>query len=719
MIALLFKYYESQTILLKSILNGCNIEGVLFTTEISRILTRSRIFISTKNVYIQNDKIRYTIENSFHFYSFLLIIFLAILTSTNLLAQVDSTEILNDKIFQYLEDVTEDQDDSQLYELFDELISNPIDINNATLEEVLVLPFIPPKNAKRILRHIKKVKGIKTFDELKQIKNIDPNILLLLKPFVNISPRKLKNKKVSNPASFKFRSRLINDIQDKKGFIDKKYLGDKLKSYQRIKASYNNFRFGGLIEKDAGEVSHTDFYSGYLQYHSNGILNNFIVGDYVFEFGQGLAVWSPYAFSKGSDATSSVSKRARSFISYSSSDENNFFRGGASTVNFGLVKLSAFYSQNNIDATLDDDLTISNFYIAGYHRTENEILKKDNIISKNYGASIKLDLSEIFDISFLHYKTNFDKTFNYKDNFSLSGNNFSFTSASYNFYLNNISASGEFSYNGMSVASVNNLHFNISKALTFATSVRSYPRNYFNIYSNGFGEKSSTQNELGFYTGIKWRTDYGIFNVYYDLFKQPYSSFSTNLPANGNDFLFNYKHSIVKDIVLNFKFKQETKEVNFELLEIETITDQTKENYRLDLSYKLSKNIFGRNRIELVDFKKKARLNEYGFLTFQDVKILFDNYNFIGRIVFFDTESYNSRIYEFENNHRGLLTNIPMFGNGFRWYFIFNIQPIKQLKISARYSETYKPNIKSFSSGLSEIKGNVDNRFSLQVDFGL
>ncbi|MCP5062264.1 MAG: hypothetical protein GY936_07370, partial [Ignavibacteriae bacterium] len=93
--------------------------------------------------------------------------------------------------------------------------------------------------------------------------------------------------------------------------------------------------------------------------------------------------------------------------------------------------------------------------------------------------------------------------------------------------------------------------------------------------------------------------------------------------------------------------------------------------------------------------------------------------NFIGRIVFFDTESYNSRIYEFENNHRGLLTNIPMFGNGFRWYLIFNIQPIKQLKISARYSETYKPNIKSFSSGLSEIKGNVDNRFSLQVDFGL
>ena len=326
------------------------------------------------------------------------------LSFSNSFAQVDSTEILNDKIFQYLEDATEDQDDSQLYELFDELISNPIDINNATLEEILVLPFIPIKSAKRILRHLKKIKGIKTFDKLKLIKNIDPNILLLLKPFVKISPRRLRSKKVSKATFVKIRSRFINDIQDKKGFIDGKYLGDKLKSYQRIKASYNNFKFGTLIEKDAGEKTHTDFYSGYLQYHSKGILNNFIVGDYVFEFGQGLAVWSPYAFSKGSDATSSISKRARNFISYSSSDENNFFRGGASIVNFGLIKLSAFYSQNNIDATLDDDLTVSNLYIAGYHRTENEILKKDNISSKSYGASIRLDLSETFDISFLHYK---------------------------------------------------------------------------------------------------------------------------------------------------------------------------------------------------------------------------------------------------------------------------------------------------------------------------
>jgi len=225
--------------------------------------------------------------------------------SENISAQVDTTEILNDKIFQYLEEATEDKDDSQLYELFDELLSNPIDLNNASKGDLLKLPFIPEISVKRILRFIKKKKGIKSFDELYQIKNVDPNVLLLLKPFVKIYPKERENKKNNY---FISRSRLLSNINDKEEFLSNKYLGNKLKSYQRIKAGYNNFRSGFLVEKDAGEKSFTDFYSGYVQYNTKGIFNNIIVGDYILEFGQGLAVWSPYSFSKGSDATNSLVK---------------------------------------------------------------------------------------------------------------------------------------------------------------------------------------------------------------------------------------------------------------------------------------------------------------------------------------------------------------------------------------------------------------------------
>jgi len=422
------------------------------------------LYINFSSTKIIKDISIDTLKNIKHFGEirqivkfYFIVIFILFVSSRNTFAQTDSTEILNDKIFQYLEDITENKEDSQLYELFDELLSNPIDLNTATVDELSVLPFLSTLNAKRIVKFIKHKKGIKNFDELNQIKNIDPDLLLLIKPFVRISPSKiLKTKK---RAYLNLRTRIIEDIQNSSN----KFLGNKIKSYQRIKSSYNKFRFGMLTEKDAGENSFADFYSGFVQYKSKGNIKNIIAGDYVFEFGQGLAIWSPYAFSKGSDATSSVSKRARNFVAYSSSDENNYFRGVASTFNLGTIDFSAFYSNNKIDASLSGVDSISNLYVSGYHRTENELEKKDNIVLTTFGISSKIRLTDFFDLSFLHYKSNFSLPFWLKNHFALYGSDFSFTSAAYNLYYKNISLNGEISYNGTSVASINNINFLVNK----------------------------------------------------------------------------------------------------------------------------------------------------------------------------------------------------------------------------------------------------------------
>jgi hypothetical protein len=652
---------------------------------------------------MKNIEIHFDIPQIINFY---IVVFILLFSSVSLFAQTDTTAVLNDKIFQYLEDLTENKDDSQIYELFDELLSNPIELNSATIDDLQVLPFISAINAKRIVRFIKRKNGIKNFEELNQIKNIDTELLLLLKPFVKISSIKIV--KTGQPA-INLRSRFIEDIQDKTN----KYLGNKVKSYQRIKGSYGNFKFGGLTEKDAGEKSFADFYSGFVQYKSSGIIKNFIAGNYVFEFGQGLTVWSPYAFSKGSDATNSVSKRARNFIAYSSSDENNYFHGAAGTIVLSSLEISTFFSNNSIDGTLYGIDSISNLYTSGYHRTATELEKKNNITLTTFGISTKVRLTDYFDFSLLHYKNEFSLPFSNKDRFNLFGNNFSFSSVAYNLYFNNIYATGEFSFNGTSVASINNINFYVSKSFTFTTSVRSYPRNFYNLFSNGFGEKNSTQNELGFYIGVKWKSNYGTINTYYDIFKQPSSSFNSILPSTGNDFLLDYRYKIRNNITLNLKYKNESKEKEFTTEKNPQLLKETKSNFRIQLSYKLSKNIYGRNRIELV--KYNAAINETGILTFQDIKLYWEKTNLIGRIIFFDTESYNSRIYEFENNHRGLLTNLPMYGNGFRWYFIFNYQPFPNLKISARYSETYKPKQQTLAK--SKLQNTLNNRFSLQVDF--
>jgi hypothetical protein len=86
------------------------------------------------------------------------------------------------------------------------------------------------------------------------------------------------------------------------------------------------------------------------------------------------------------------------------------------------------------------------------------------------------------------------------------------------------------------------------------------------------------------------------------------------------------------------------------------------------------------------------------------------------RIVFFRTDSFNSAIYEYENDLTGVLTNRALFGEGLRWYLIIRYRPMRLFTLSLKYSETYKPKEKSISSGFNEIAGNLDNRLALQID---
>ncbi|HUX93742.1 MAG TPA: hypothetical protein VMV36_08035, partial [Ignavibacteriaceae bacterium] len=86
---------------------------------------------------------------------------------------------------------------------------------------------------------------------------------------------------------------------------------------------------------------------------------------------------------------------------------------------------------------------------------------------------------------------------------------------------------------------------------------------------------------------------------------------------------------------------------------------------------------------------------------------------------FFNASSINAAVYEYENNMTGFLSSNIYIGEGSRWYLICRYEIYNYLNLSIKYSETFKPNVKNFSSGYSMIDGNLDNRFGLQVEFKL
>ena len=104
-------------------------------------------------------------------------------------------------------------------------------------------------------------------------------------------------------------------------------------------------------------------------------------------------------------------------------------------------------------------------------------------------------------------------------------------------------------------------------------------------------------------------------------------------------------------------------------------------------------------------------------LVFQDIRFSgLRDLVLYGRIIFFNTDSFNSAVYEYENDLTGVMTNLPMFGEGVRWYFIARYKVLKSLTISLKYSETYKPKERFLSSGNNLISNNIDNRISFQLD---
>ncbi len=142
-------------------------------------------------------------------------------------------------------------------------------------------------------------------------------------------------------------------------------------------------------------------------------------------------------------------------------------------------------------------------------------------------------------------------------------------------------------------------------------------------------------------------------------------------------------------------------------------------NIRFDFLYRLSRNINYRTRIEYVYLQKNSSAtNEKGLLHYEDIIYIINKFFQInGRIVFFRTDSYDSRIYEYENDLMGIITIPALYGEGMRWYIMLKYRTRFGLILTLKYSELFKPNEKSLSSGYNQISNNIDNSISLQLDF--
>jgi len=691
---------------------------------------------------------------------FLISAFLFVL-SVHSFSQSDSLKELGDtvdtrdngEIEMLLENQTEDSEDSKLLEQIQYLEANPVELNTASANDLLKIPYIDAIRAAKIIEYRTRNKKFISIAELRYVEGIDDELYDKVKRFVVVKSsvvdytkdefgiiQKIKQKKSGflNNLKIELRSRFSNDLQPSRGYLEPfKYLGPRPKFYTRLVAGYQagSYTFTGsiLAEKDPGELNWADHFGGFAEMKSHTAVNQMIAGDYTLEFGQGITLWSSYSFSKGSDAVSGIKKKGDDIDSYNSVNEVQYFRGLAGKVklplSFGDLSLYGFYSNNSIDASIDTIYNqLSSEYVDGYHRTESERNRLNAGKERLYGGRLFYE-SKLFattKIGLTYYDSKYDKPFEYKGLFRFSGNKSNALGVDYDIVIKNINIFGEWarSYTDI-VGGVTGVKILFFKLADIVFMVRNYPKNFVMLHSYGFGEQSGTsQNEFGIYSGIRFKIGkLAVINAYYDQYKFPYATFYNPVPTEGNDFLVYTEWNATRSLKVYTKFKSETKEDIITVteptgFEYDRIYDRNQKNYRLQFDYDIFRTFRVRSRFEYVFADYQGyKISEKGILFFSDFRVSpFRSLLLDGRFVYFQTDSYDSRIYEYENELTGVVSNQGLYGKGTRWYLMLKYKPYKFLELSAKYSETIIDGAKSTGSGNDEVMGDLKNRFSLQLD---
>lgn len=650
-----------------------------------------------------------------------------------------------------LENLQDEKEDSELLETLEYLEDNPYDLNSVTIEQ---LEQIPPMNSilvKNIIEYRDKY-GFSTKRELLEVKGISEEVYDNIKSYLyvrgsgtdfirtesgEIIRESAKSRtKLFNNFDIKIRSRFLQDLQTREGYLNGNYLGTKPKIYNQARLNYEHSLFSlegnATIEKDPGEESLTDFTSGFIALKDFRFIKQAIVGDYILNFGQGLGMWSSLAFSKNTTAVDGMKRSGVPLRGYTSVNESQFFRGAVTQLNYRNFDLSVFYSNNYYDGSIDTTLDeFSSFYFDGYHRTVTEKNRANAVKEKLFGSRIAYTSTGMrFGATF--WTSKFSKNIGADSTtqlYNFSGDKADMLSIDYDVIYRNMNFYGEFarSQSG-AIAGINGLQFSFYKIADLIFIYRDYPEDFAPVHSFGFGEKNgTTQNERGFYAGIKIKPLKNLsINAYFDQFKFPYRSYFEPVPLSGNDFLTYTEWKASRNLTLFFRYKNEAKEETRTVKDefnrdIKRVDKRNQTNFRTGFEYNISDRMTVKSRFDyvFVDYDEFGGNNK-GMMFYSDFKaIIMKGLTMNVRLIYFNTDDYDSRLYEYESDIKGVMTNLAMYGEGRRWYVVLKYKPFNFLELSGKYAETYIEGTKSIGTGNDEIYNDINNRlnFGLELQF--
>ena len=556
-----------------------------------------------------------------------------------------------------------DSEEWQLnYDLLCELEQHPININKATREDLEQLPFLSAQQVEALMEYKYRYGGMKSLAELMMIREIEPQMRKLLGCFIYAGEE--------SKSKIRTKHELIAcyKVDYRHWFRYQMEQGDKLK-------------LGLVASQDADEPFFSgknklgyDYYSPYLQLKKLGRLETLVLGNFRVSMGMGMVMNN--SFSLGKIATLQNLGRNANGLRAHSSRSLGFLQGAGATINLGRgIKTTAFVSYTPMDATLNSDGSARTIITTGYHRTETELAKKNNLHALKTGGTIKynggrvhLALNALY--AHLDRKLSPSKTqlYNY---FKPEGADFVNASVDYGYRGRRFTLNGETAIDGNGhIATINTISLTTNSGLNLMALQRFYSYQYSSLDAQSYSDCGRVQNESGVYIGLSWQlSPKWQLAAYADYAYHPWALYRKTSSSYSLDNLmqcsFTSNHW---KLMARYRLKAYEKEHRTRIT-----AEYTTENFSARTQF---------------DGGYCAENEERGAMLSENLAYTYHWFRMNAGVGYFNTDSYNSRVYLYESGPLYTYSMQQFYGEGMRYWLMLRANLGKHFMLTAKVGVT-------------------------------
>ena len=407
-------------------------------------------------------------------------------------------------------------------EQLQQLSAQPMDINQATDEQLLQLPFLSSQQVMDLRAYLDRYGPMRSMGELRMVRSFSYRQLQLLPYFIYIGaseaqPQHPSWKQLATHGRHEVMSTLRLPFYSRKG-DENGYLGYPYRHELRYEVSFGNYAKAGFLgAQDAGEPFLAsgnrwgyDYYSYYIQLKKMRALEQLVVGKYKQSAGMGLVLGS--GFSMGKLATlQSLGRQKGTLRPHASRSEGYYLQGAAAVLRLSKpLTLTLLASHRPLDATLNADGTAATIITSGYHRTPKEMEKKANMTQTDAGLHLQARLAP-FHLGLTACYTHLNRPLQPSASslfrrYYPRGSNFLNASADYGYRHHRYVFQGETAIDAHGhVATINALSYQAAGGFGLMALQRFYSYRYEALHAHSLSEGGRVQNESGVLLGVTWQ----------------------------------------------------------------------------------------------------------------------------------------------------------------------------------------------------------------------